>query len=228
MKTMTKQPKSWVESMLVAYVDNQLEPAQMAAVEEIIRDDPEARTIVAVLQRSAAAVKAAFDQPLREAVPARLLATVGADDGSSAVGGNVVSLVARKLRLGRPTITALAASLAALAIGFGAGHWQAAPGGGIRVAGGPDGTESGQYEAALYQALEDSNPGTQVAYVETAAGRHGAVTIVGPVAANVGGNCLEFLREWSDASNKVMSRGLACRSDTGEWSVLTMPPKPAS
>jgi anti-sigma factor RsiW len=223
---MTKQPKPWVESMLVAYVDNQLEPAQMAAVEEIIRQDPEARTIVAVLQRSAAAVKTAFDQPLHEPVPARLLASIGPE--VAAIDSNVVPLRARKTWLDRSAVMALAASLAALAIGFGAGHWQAAPGGGFRVAGGSDGAESGQYEAALYQALEDSNPGTQVAYVETAGGRHGAVTIVGPVAANVGGNCLEFLREWSDSGSKVMSRGLACRSDTGEWSVLTMPPKPAS
>jgi hypothetical protein len=219
MTTMTKQPKPWVESMLVAYVDNQLEPAQMAAVEEIIREDPEARTIVAVLQRSAAAVKSAFDQPLHEPVPARLLAAVGA--------GNVVPLHARTRWLDRRTITALAASLAALAIGFGAGQWQAAPSGVIRLAAG-DGTESGQYEVALYQALEDSSPGTQVTYVDSAQGRRGAVTIVGPVAAGVGGDCLEFRREWSDAGGNIVSRGLACRSDAGEWSVLSMPPKPAS
>jgi surface antigen len=79
---------------------------------------------------------------------------------------------------------------------------------------------------ALYQALEDSNPGTQVVYVDS--GRSGAVTIVGPVAAGVGGNCLEFRREWSDAGNRIVSRGLACRSEAGEWSVLSMPPKPAS
>jgi anti-sigma factor RsiW len=227
MTAMTKQPKPWVESMLVAYVDNQLEPAQMAAVEEIIREDPEARTVVAVLRRSADAVKVAFDQPLGEPVPTRLLAAVGAVDGP-ANAGNVVLLLSRKFRLDRPTIMALAASLAALVIGFGAGYWQAAPSGSIRLAGAPDGTESGQYEAALYQALEDSNPGTQVAYVEAAGGRRGAVTIVGPVAAGVSGDCLEFRREWSDAGNKVVSRGLACRSDSGEWSVLSMPPKPAS
>jgi surface antigen len=226
MTAMTKQPKPWVESMLVAYVDNQLEPAQMAAVEEIIRQDPEARTIVAVLRRSAAAVKTAFDQPLHEPVPARLLDAVGPED--AAIESNVVPLRARKGRPERSTIMALAASLAALVIGFGAGHWQAAPSGGIRLAGGPDGTESGQYEAALYQALEDNKPGIQVAYVDATGGRRGAVTIVGPVAASVSGDCLEFRREWSDAGNKIMSRGLACRSDGGDWSVLSMPPKPAS
>jgi hypothetical protein len=213
--------------MLVAYVDDQLEPAQMTAVEEVIREDPEARAIVGVLRRSAVAVKAAFDRPLDEPVPARLLAAVGAED--PATKGNVVPLRARKPRLDRPAIMALAASLAALVIGFGAGHWQAAPGDGIRLAGSPgEGTESGQYEAALYQALEDSNPGTEVAYIDAAHGRQGAVTIVGPIAAGVGGDCLEFRRQWSDAGSTLVSRGLACRSETGEWSVLSMPPKPAS
>ena len=221
---MSKQPTPWVESMLVAYVDNQLEPAQMATVEEIVRDDPEARAIVGVLRRSAVAVKAAFDRRLDEPVPDRLLAAAGADTGT------VVPLPARKRRLfDRQTILAMAASLAALAIGFGAGYWQAAPGGGIRLAGsGGDTTESGQYEAALYQALEDSNPGTQVAYADGVEGRRGTVTIVGPIIAGVGGDCLEFRREWSDADDRIVSRGLACRADTGEWSVLSMPPKPAS
>lgn len=224
---MTRQPKPWVESMLVAYVDNQLEPAQMAAVEEAIREDPEARTIVAVLRRSAAAVKTAFDQPLHEPVPARLLAAIGAD--GPVIEGNVVSLRGRKRWLDRSTIMALAASLAALVIGFGAGYWQAAPAGIIRLAGSPaDGTETGQYEAALYQALEDRDPGVKVSYVDAADGKQGAVTIIGPVVTGVGGDCLEFRHEWSDAGNTSASRGLACRADTGEWSFLSMPPKPAS
>jgi len=228
MTAMTRQPKPWVESMLVAYVDNQLEPAQRAAVEEVIREDPEARTIVAVLRRSAAAVKTAFDRPLREPVPTRLLAAIGATAGSAIVS-DVRPWRSRKLRLDRPTITALAASLAALVIGFGAGYWQAAPGGGIRLAGSPaEGTETGQYEAALYQALEDGDPGVEVSYVDATDAKRGAITIIGPVATGVGGSCLEFRHEWSDAGSKIMSRGLACRSDAGEWSVLSMPPKPAS
>jgi len=225
MTAMSKQP--WVESMLVAYVDDQLEPAQRAAVEEIVREDPEARAIVAVLRGSAAAVKTAYDQPLHEPVPPRLLAAAGG--GEPAGESKVVSLPVRKRWPDRPWAMALAASLAALAIGFGAGYWQAQPSGGFHLAGGPtDGTDSGQYEAALYQALEDGSPGTQVAYVDTAQGRRGAVTIVGAVAAGISGNCLEFRREWRDAGNKIVSRGLACRADSGDWSVLSMPPKPAS
>jgi hypothetical protein len=226
MTAMTKLPKPWVASMLVAYVDNQLEPTQMAAVEEAIREDPEARTIAGVLRRSAAAVKTAFDQPLRKPVPARLLAAVGPEE--AAIENNVAPLRGKRW-LERATIMTLAASLAALVIGFGVGYWQAAPSRDIRLAGAPaDGTESGQYEAALYQALEGGTPGTQVTYVDAAGGWRGAITIVGPVAASVGGDCLEFRREWRDAGSKVVSLGFGCRSDSGEWSVLSMPPKPAS
>ena len=225
---MTKQPKAWVESMLVAYVDNQLEPAQMAAVEEAIREDPEARTIVAVLRRSAAAVKTAFDRPLNEPVPARLLAAARATN-DQASGGTVVPFLARRFAISRSTITALAASLAALAIGFGAGYWQAPSAGVIRLANGPeDGADGGQYEAALYQALESNHPGVEIAYADPTRGRQGAVLVVGPVAAGVSGDCLEFRHQWSNAGQKITSRGLACRADTGDWSVLSMPPKPAS
>jgi hypothetical protein len=48
------------------------------------------------------------------------------------------------------------------------------------------------------------------------------------VAAGISSNCLEFRREWRDAGSKVVSRGLACRADSGDWSVMSMPPKPAS
>src|SRR5262249_19662719 len=140
---------------------------------------------------------------------------------------NVAPLRVRRFRIDRLAAMALAAALA-LAIGFGAGYWVFAPGGGIRLAGAPAaGTDTGQYEAALYQALEHDSPGVEVSYADSA-GRRGAVIIVGPIAGGVGGDCLEFRHEWSDAGRKVVSRGLACRSDTGEWSVLSMPPKPTS
>ena len=54
-------------------------------------------------------------------MPARLLAAVGADD--PALDRNVVPLQVRKRRPERSTFMALAASVAALAIGFGAGYW---------------------------------------------------------------------------------------------------------
>ena len=222
---MNKHPKPWVESMLVAYVDDQLEPAQMATVEQILREDAEARTIVGVLRRSAGAVSAAFDQPMNEPVPARLLAAVGAEDEQSAAP-QIVSLRPRKMRMERPLAMALAASVAGLVIGFGAGYFQFAPGGTIRLAGSASATA--QYEAALYQALEDGRPGASVPYEDSATKRLGAVTIVGPVVTASGGSCREFRHDWTDAAGAMTGHGLACRSESGDWSILDLPPKPAS
>ena len=54
---MNQQPRVWAESLLVAYVDGQLDAAQAQAVEAALRDDAEARAIVGVLRASGSAVK---------------------------------------------------------------------------------------------------------------------------------------------------------------------------
>src|SRR5262249_59128311 len=113
--------QAWGERRRVASVDDQREPAQRAAVEEIIREDPEARAIVAVLRGSAAAVKTAYDRPLHEPVPPRLLAAAGG--GEPAGESKVVSLPGRKRWPDRPWAMALAASPGALASGLGRGQW---------------------------------------------------------------------------------------------------------
>lgn len=223
---MNKQAKVWVESMLVAYVDNQLDPAQTAAVEDVIRNDPEAQAIVGVLRHSAAAVKSAYDRPLHEPVPQRLLAAVGA---ASPVNANVVPL-RRPLRHSRQFLMALAASFAALAIGFGAGYVEFAPAGKITAAGGGTGdiAGTGQFEAALYRVLEQDSPGTGLSYSDPAVGVAGSVVIVGPVATGFSDGCREFRHESSGPQGSTVAHGLACRSADGDWSILTLPPDPAA
>jgi len=122
----------------------------------------------------------AFDQRLHEPVPARLLAAAGATDGG-ATGGNVVPLIARRFRLNRPTIVAMAASVAALAIGFGAGYWQAAPGGGLRLAAGPGTDRRQPVSGGPLSGLEDSSPGVEISYVDAAGWAAGCRHVVGPI-----------------------------------------------
>jgi hypothetical protein len=210
--------------MLVAYADHQLDPAQTAAVDEIIREDAEARTIVSVLRGTGEAVREAFEQPLHEAVPARLLATLGAA-GAGGGAGNVVPLrrPARSVPMQR-LLTALAASIAILFIGVGAGYLAFAPAGSI----GPAGTESSKFEATLYRALARDEPGASLRYDDAAAGTTGSVTVAGKAASSLGNDCREFRHEWTDARGKGLETGLACRSATGDWSYLTVPREPAS
>jgi hypothetical protein len=220
---MSKHTKPWVESMLVAYVDHQLDPAQTAAVDGIIREDAEARTIVSVLRGTGEAVRAAFEQPLHESVPARLLATLGAaGDGGAA---RVVPI--RRTVKSVPTqhlLTALAASIAILFVGVGVGYLEFAPARSI----GPVGAESSKADATLYRALERDESGVSMSYDDAATGTTGSVTVAGKIASSLGNDCREFQHEWTDARGKGRETGLACRSATGDWSILTVPREPAS
>jgi hypothetical protein len=211
--------------MLVAYVDGQLDAAQTAVVDDIIREDPEARTIVSVLRGSGEALKVAFNRPLQEKVPARLLAALGAAETGGATA-KVVPLrrPARSLPL-RQILTAVAASIALLFIGVGIGYLRFAPAASI----GPAGTESGggAFETALYGALERDQFGAAIDY-DDAGGRAGTITVVGKVAASFGDSCREFRDDWTDARGKGLETGVACRSAAGDWSVLTVPQGPAN
>jgi len=220
---MSRQQQPWVESMLVAYVDGQLDAAQTTVVDDIIREDPEARTIVSVLRGSGEALKVAFNRPLHEKVPARLLAALGAAENGGAAA-KVVPLrrSARPLPL-RQVLTALAASIAILFIGVGIGYLRFAPPSIIGPAG-----EPGAFDTALYSALESGRFGAGVGYDDAAAGRSGTIIVVGRVSASFGDACREFRHDWTDARGKGAETGVACRSAAGDWSVLTVPQGPAS
>jgi hypothetical protein len=210
--------------MLVAYVDGQLDPAQMAAVDDILREDLEARTIVSVLRGTGEAIRAAFEQPLHESVPPRLLAVLGATGEGSATGKVVPLRRPVKAVPMRQLLTALAASIAILFVGVGVGYLEFAPARSI----GPATVESSRFEASLYRALARDEPGVSISYDDAAAGRSGAVTVAGKIDSRLGNDCREFQHQWTDARGKGLETGLACRSATGDWSILTVPREPAS
>jgi hypothetical protein len=221
---MNRHAKPWVESMLVAYADRQLDPAQTAAVDEIIREDLEARTIVSVLRGTGEAIREAFEQPLHEAVPARLLATLSASSEGGGAGKVVPLRPPARSGPMQQLLTALAASIAILFIGVGVGYLEFAP---ARTMG-PAGTDSSKFEATLYRALERDASGVSVRYDDAATGTTGSVTVAGKIASSLGNDCREFRHEWTGARGKGLETGLACRSATGDWSILTVPRESAS
>ena len=227
---MTVTPKAWADSMLVAYVDDELDPAQRTAVEQTIQADPEAQAIVSVLKRSAMAVKAAFDEPLAEPVPRRLLDAINAGDARSAKpspNGMVVPFERRRAmpRLSR-VLLPLAASLAALAIGFAAGVGIDSGRGKVEPASSSGNSAQSRFEETLFQALESGDPGVQLDYQDAASGISGTVTVTGQVSTTFGGDCREFQHVVTGASAKI-ERGLACRGDNNAWQVLTVPGNPS-
>jgi anti-sigma factor RsiW len=122
------------DEFLVAYLDGELDAASCAEIEAWLAQDPATRERLARLTESAAAVRAAFDEVLREEVPARLLA---AAHGTGATAeARVAEVVPFRARRGAPQWMAglasyrrwwvavpVAASLLGLLIGGGAVYY---------------------------------------------------------------------------------------------------------
>jgi DNA-binding FrmR family transcriptional regulator len=214
---MNEQPRTWAESLLVAYVDGQLDAAQMQAVETALRSDAEARAIVSVLRASGAAVKQAYDEALERPLPAglrSLFADVPATAAES-MAPTAANVVAFRRRAGMQRLLPMAASIAALLIGFGAGYATF----GDRAAFTPAGEDArGElYLAALQRALDIPAAGTSQDYADPAAGIGGRVTVIGPVVTANLGKCREFRHDASENGATVTSFGVACPGAGGSW-----------
>jgi anti-sigma factor RsiW len=116
------------DELLVAYLDGELDERQRAEVEDWLDRDAALRERVALLGESAALIKAAFDEDLREPLPERLIAaargeTLVADEATAA---NVVAFRPKA----KPPVhmrwwvtLPAAASVFGLVVGAGAGYW---------------------------------------------------------------------------------------------------------
>ena len=214
---MNQQPRAWAESLLVAYVDGQLDPAQREAVEAALRDDAEARAIVSVLRSSASAVKHAYDAAIDRPVPESLRRLF---DEPAAGGAEIVQFRGRSARVSwvRHTLP-LAASVAALMIGFGAGYATFGDRGsdGTFVPAGIDDPRTDLFQAALRQALDLSDPGASRDYADETGAISGKVTVIGPVTTANLGDCREFRHDAVSGKATETTFGIACRSASGNW-----------
>jgi len=123
---MTAGPREITEQDLQAYVDGWLDPARLSAVEAYLSERPDEAARLAAYRRQNEALRGAFAEPGSEDIPERLL------------------LAARRRSAGRPLVwlARVAAAVALVAVGFGAG-W------GLR--GGPDTAGLAGGGAALVQ-----------------------------------------------------------------------------
>ena len=112
------------DDRLVAYVDGELEVAQRREVEAWLDADPAARRRLAALAESAHLLRLAFDEPVHEPVPDRLIAAARGETAPPQAGAQVLpfrrrlraQIVApRHWRMGLP----VAASLLGLLVGSG-------------------------------------------------------------------------------------------------------------
>lgn len=115
--------------MLMAYVDGEVDAATAREIEAAMAADPSVAARAQRMRDGAAITRAAFADVLHEPVPDRLVAalagggTIGA--ATAAAAANVVRLEPRKSRAAQHGVLgwAMAAGLAALIVGYGAGRY---------------------------------------------------------------------------------------------------------
>jgi anti-sigma factor RsiW len=196
---------------LVAYVDGELPAERAAAVEKALMHDSDAWETVRLLRLSANAATRAFAPVLEEAIPQRLIAAAGI--------GSARALPRNRARLP----PALAASLAALAIGLAGGYALRGESGGYVAASLP--TEDplkARFEAALESLLDKGSEGASVAYESGAAGQ-GHVVLGHAFVTGAGRPCQEFHRAETRGTNHAEADGIACRAADQSWSVMILP-----
>jgi hypothetical protein len=187
------------DEMLMAYADQELDPAQRAAVEHAMASDPEIARRVAEHKALRARLHATYEPVLREEMPARLLDTVR--EQSQGRGENVIPLHRRTQRM-RQSGWQWIALAASLLLGVVIGQFAGYP---TRV--GPFATRDGQLLARgeLASALSQQLASTQ--------NPHASVQLGVSYLAKDGEYCRTFT-----LTDRRSLAGLACR-DARDWQV---------
>jgi len=208
-KPMSGGPISLDHELLVSYVDGELPRERVADVETALMHDAAAWETVRLLRLSAQAAARAFASVMEEPVPERLVAAATAPS------------IARR-RPVRRWPTAMAASLAALAIGLGAGYFLHVDRGSYVPASLPGSDPlAARFEAALGSALNGGTQGVPVAYESQ--GMKGELVLGAGFTTSFGTHCRAFHRQETSADGNRAADGIACQAADKSWSVMSLP-----
>lgn len=199
---------------LVSYSDGQLSAKEVQRVEAALASNPEARETLRQLRESAALLRAAFNQPINEPVPARIVEAINSTGAKQAV----VTRGSGRGALHR-WFPALAASIAALLLGLGGSFFLTDYRVGqelsrielVRLA------DKQAKEAALFKALEKNISGQVVAWENPDSGRSGSVTPVRTFKNRQGQWCREYAASEVQGLDRESRRAIACRQPEGIW-----------
>ena len=206
---------------LMAYADGELDAEGISRVEARLATDAGAAKIVRDLREGAALVRGAYQAPLREPVPERLKARIDALFDAAGEDKRVAAFRPRAKMpwLTRPVPVALAASVAALAVGFLVIYqvldWRL-------------GNEMARLEIvraqdrkmlaeAVTQALERQVSGAALEWRNPQSGNRGAVTPVRTFRNADGQWCREYAETTTLGERVETWHGIACRDTGGSW-----------
>ncbi|HMB14774.1 MAG TPA: hypothetical protein VKN62_00560 [Pelovirga sp.] len=186
---------------LMSYVDEELDAKEQAEIEELMKRDPEVRSMVAQFRKSAEMLKGGFDDILDLPVPQQLIDSVKNHQARS----NIVQIDKTQKDKGLFAWPGLAlAATVALSVGLFAG---AVLFGGLNVQ-----SPTPRYSSLLQDSLEMKLSGV------SAASEDGFVKVT-PLMTFIGTDGL-ICREFERMNPEQKTVGIACRGDQGEWLVM--------
>jgi surface antigen len=214
---------SFSDERLIAYLDGELAPDLVRDIDQALARDSELRERVRQLRESGALIRRAFDAPVYQAVPARLLAAV---ERASPPEGQVVDLAARPSRghfsRSAGSGMALAASIA-LCIGLVGGTQL----GGLIGGGGASLDDSyalalGAVPDRILQAALDTKPsGVSISWRDQNGEVIGEIEPLLTFRDVDGRYCREY--QVVAGAGSASALGLSCRQSDGPWrGVLTV------
>lgn len=198
--------------VLITYLDDELDAGQRAAIEARLEVNAELARALATLRANDALLAEALRQAEAEAGEAGI-----ADRIERLVGAT--EPVRRTRPAGRAPWLALAASLAALALGIGLGMAISGQRFEARLARleAARADEAQAIERVVTLALEKQLSGQAARWQSRETGRRVVVTPVRTFRAESGKWCREFIREIEGGGSHEALRGIACRDGDGAW-----------
>ena len=208
------------DETLVAYVDGELDASTKASVEAELTVNSEAREKVRLMRASATAMHGAYGSALAEPLPAQVLATIEAATSSDAErNAEILRMPQHRFAIRQVLPYAMAASLAFLLIGGGAGFMAAKSTieRSLIGAGLPQVALHVKSEELRARALEYHVSGRSLDWQSPDSQMSVRITPVRTFMSGDGRPCREFREEVSKNTVVTTQIGVACRTAELVW-----------
>lgn len=210
-------PNPTIEA-LSAYIDGELDPEEMQAVEEALLEDPSAADELARLMILNEMLTDAYDDALKGPIPLRVIRSLQQQEQSGSKTRPNESKGDNRHRHARYSY-AIAASLVVAVLAFPAGFFVSKKLHDAELARLESQLQADRtaMASALSEALEKRLSGVPVEWHNSESGSSGYVIPIRTFQNSDGSWCREYREKANVLGEIEVRRAIACRSESGEW-----------